>query len=84
MPAGFVIYFVDFAFRNEDKMPKLKTKSSFKKRFKLTASGKVRFFSACLRHGTSKRPQKMKRTNRGGQIMAAQDAKFVKRYFAEK
>ena len=65
-------------------MPKLKTKSSFKKRFKITATGKVRFYSACLRHGTSKRPQKMKRTNRGSQIMAPQDAKFVKRYFAGK
>ncbi|MCH9844549.1 MAG: 50S ribosomal protein L35, partial [Alphaproteobacteria bacterium] len=27
-------------------MPKLKTKSSFKKRFKVTATGKIKFFSA--------------------------------------
>ncbi len=65
-------------------MPKLKTKSSFKKRFKITASGKVKFFSAFLRHNTGSRSQKMKRTNRGAQMMAPQDAKFVKRYFAGK
>ena len=62
-------------------MPKLKTKSSAKKRFKLTAKGKVRFYSAFLSHNTSKRPQQMKRQNRGGQVMAAADAKIVKRNF---
>ena len=62
-------------------MPKIKTKSSAKKRFKLTATGKVRFYSAGLRHGTSKRPQQMKRQNRGSQIMCDADAKVVKRNF---
>jgi len=62
-------------------MPKLKNKSSAKKRFSLTGTGKVRFNSANLQHNTSKRPQKMKRTNRGTQIMANCDAKIVKRYF---
>ena len=62
-------------------MPKIKTKSSAKKRFKITANGKVRFFSAGLRHGTSKRPQQMKRQNRGSQIMCASDARVVKRNF---
>ena len=62
-------------------MPKLKTKSSAKKRFKLTASGKVRFFSANLRHNTSLRPQKMKRHNRGSQIMCDADARIVKRNY---
>jgi len=62
-------------------MPKLKTKSSAKKRFSLTATGKVRFYSAGLRHNTSKRPQQMKRSNRGSQIMAAADAKVVRRNF---
>lgn len=59
-------------------MPKMKTKSSAKKRFKLTGKGKVRFYSAYLRHGTSKRPQQMKRQNRGSQIMCDADAKVVK------
>ena len=58
-------------------MPKLKNKSSAKKRFKVTAKGKVRFYSACLRHGTSKRPTQMKRQNRGSQILQPQDARKV-------
>lgn len=58
-------------------MPKLKTKSSAKKRFKITGSGKVRFYSAYLRHNTSARPQKMKRQARGGRIMCDSDAKVV-------
>jgi large subunit ribosomal protein L35 len=33
------------------------------------------------RHGLSKRSQKMKRKARGSHIMAAPDAKVVKRYF---
>ena len=62
-------------------MPKLKNKSSAKKRFRLTAKGRVRFASANLNHMLRRRSQKMKRTNRGTQIMAASDAKIVKRYF---
>lgn len=62
-------------------MPKMKTKSSAKKRFRLTARGKVRYNSANLSHMLRRRPQKMKRTNRGTQIMAASDAKVVKRHF---
>lgn len=62
-------------------MPKLKTKSSAKKRFKVTGTGKIKFFSACLRHNTFKRPKQMKRQNRGGQIMDASDAKVVKKQF---
>ena len=61
-------------------MPKLKTKSSAKKRFRLTASGKVRANPAQLRHGMSKRSQKMKRKARGTTIMSAPDAKMVKKY----
>ena len=62
-------------------MPKLKNKASAKKRLKITAKGKVRFNSANLRHMLRRRSQKMKRTNRGTQIMAPQDAKIVKRNF---
>ncbi|MCH9779702.1 MAG: 50S ribosomal protein L35, partial [Alphaproteobacteria bacterium] len=42
-------------------MPKIKTHSSSKKRFKITGTGKVRFYSAYLRHNTSARPMDMKR-----------------------
>jgi len=62
-------------------MPKLKSKSSAKKRFKLTGTGKVRFYSANLRHNTSKRPTDMKRQNRGSQIMNESDAKVVRKHF---
>ena len=37
-------------------MPKMKTKSSAKKRFKLTASGKVKAPVAYKRHNLRKRP----------------------------
>jgi len=61
-------------------MPKMKTKSSAKKRFRLTASGKVRANFAGKQHGMSKRSQKMIRTSRGTNILCAQDAKTVKSY----
>ncbi|MDE0813750.1 MAG: 50S ribosomal protein L35 [Alphaproteobacteria bacterium] len=62
-------------------MPKLKNKSSAKKRFRLTSKGKVRFNSACLGHMLRRRSQKMKRTNRGTQIMSPSDARIIKRNF---
>ena len=62
-------------------MPKLKTKSGAKKRFRLTGTGKVRMNFARKRHGLRKRSQKMKRKARGSRIMSAPDAKIVKRYF---
>jgi large subunit ribosomal protein L35 len=62
-------------------MPKLKTKSGAKKRFSLTATGKVRMNFAKKRHGLSKRSQKMKRKARGSRIMSAPDSKIVKRNF---
>ncbi len=62
-------------------MPKLKTKSGAKKRFRLTGTGKVRMNFAKKRHGLRKRTQKMKRKARGTQIMSAPDDKVVKRYY---
>ena len=61
-------------------MPKLKSKSGAKKRFRLTATGKVRMQPALKRHGLRKRSQKMKRQHRGTEIMSASDAKIVKQY----
>ncbi len=61
-------------------MPKMKTKSSAKKRFGFTATGKVRMNPAKKRHGLSKRTQKMKRQHRGPEIMAAVDARKVRTY----
>ena len=58
-------------------MPKLKTKSSVKKRFKQTASGKVLAGPGKKRHNLSARSQKVKRQNRGNQVLRDQDAKTV-------
>lgn len=62
-------------------MPKLKNKSAAKKRFKVTGTGKVKFYSAYLRHNTSKRPQQMKRQNRGSQVLKKRDANVVLKNF---
>ena len=62
-------------------MPKLKSKSGARKRFRLTGSGKVVMNFAKKRHMLRRRSQKMKRKARGTQIMAAPDAKVVKRNF---
>ena len=61
-------------------MPKLKTKSGAKKRFRLTASGKVRMNPARKQHMLRRRSKKMKRQHRGTEIMCAADAKIVKRF----
>jgi len=61
-------------------MPKLKTKSGAKKRFRFTATGKVKFQPAKRRHGLSKRPQKMKRQSRGMEVMRDCDQILVMKY----
>jgi len=61
-------------------MPKLKTKSGAKKRFRTTASGKVRMGVAYKRHNLRKRSQKMKRQARGSEIMNPSDAGIVLKY----
>jgi large subunit ribosomal protein L35 len=62
------------------KMPKMKTKSSAKKRFSFTASGKVRGTQAGKRHGMIKRTNKQIRNQRGTTILAEGDAKLVRQY----
>lgn len=61
-------------------MPKMKTKSSAKKRFGLTSSGKIRVSSAFKRHNLRKRSQKMKRQTRGTRILCAADSRIVRSY----
>jgi large subunit ribosomal protein L35 len=62
-------------------MPKMKTKSSAKKRFKITGAGKVRFKQAFSRHMQMNKPKKMKRKARGTDEMFDGDAKLVMRNF---
>ena len=61
-------------------MPKMKTKSSAKKRFKMTATGKVLSAQAGKRHGMIKRTKKVIRDARGTTTLSAPDAKIVKGY----
>ena len=61
-------------------MPKLKTKSSAKKRFKITARGKVVMPQAGKRHGMIKRTNSQIRKQIWTTFMAKQDGKIVKSY----
>ena len=61
-------------------MPKMKTKSSAKKRFKVSATGKVIAAQAGKRHGMIKRTNKFIRNARGTTTLSAPDAKIVKGY----
>lgn len=59
-------------------MPKMKTKSSCKKRFKMTASGKVRASQAGKQHGMIKRTNKFLRNARGTTTLSEPDARIIK------
>ena len=61
-------------------MPKMKTKAAAKKRFSMTASGKVKAGQAGKRHGMIKRTTKFIRDARGTTILSDADAKIVKKY----
>ena len=58
-------------------MPKLKSKSSAKKRFRFTGSGKLRMKPSGMRHGMRKRPQSMKRKARHPGILSEPDARII-------
>jgi large subunit ribosomal protein L35 len=61
-------------------MPKMKTKSAVKKRFKLTATGKVLAGPGKKRHNLSARSSKVKRQNTGTQVLRHQDGLTVKQW----
>ena len=61
-------------------MPKLKTKSGVKKRFRLTATGKVIATQANKRHGMIKRTNKQIRQLRGTTTLSPADARIVKQW----
>ena len=62
-------------------MSKLKTKKGATKRFRLTASGKVKSYQSGKRHGMIKRTNKFIRNARGTSILAKSDEKIIKRNF---
>ncbi len=61
-------------------MPKMKTKSAAKKRFKVTATGKIKSAQAGKRHGMIKRTTKFIRNARGTMVLSEADTKIVKTY----
>jgi large subunit ribosomal protein L35 len=62
----------------ETKMPKLKTKSGVKKRFKITATGKIKHGVAGKRHRLISHNAKYIRQNRGTEVLAEADVARVK------
>ncbi len=62
-------------------MPKMKTKSSAKKRFSITGSGKVKYKQAHTAHRLMQKPKSMKRKAKGTTTMARGDAVKVLRSF---
>ena len=61
-------------------MPKLKTKSGCKKRFKFTATGKVKMSQAGKRHGMRKRSNAFIRNARGTDVMHESDTHRIVQY----
>ena len=65
-------------------MPKLKTKKAAAKRFKITASGRVKGTQAFSSHLMSNKSHKVKRKLRGTTMVADTDAKVIKKCFLKR
>ena len=65
-------------------MPKVKTNSSAKKRFKVTATGKITHQKSFKRHILTKKSKKRKRALRQDGLVAKPNLDFVKRLLALK
>lgn len=62
-------------------MPKMKTKSAARKRFKVTGTGKVMMAAGGKRHGMRKRTNRFLRQASGfGEVSAGHAAKIVKQW----
>jgi large subunit ribosomal protein L35 len=71
MPQGVIV--------NKGKMPKVKTNSSAKKRFKVTATGKITHQKSFKRHILTKKSKKRKRSLRKDGSVSKANMDFVKR-----
>ncbi len=60
-------------------MPKLKSNSSAKKRFRVNAAGKFKIGHSRKRHMLTKRPQRMKRQARGMFLVHESDVNGLRR-----
>lgn len=65
-------------------MPKVKTNSSAKKRFKVTGTGKILFQKAFKRHILTKKSTKRKRNMRKMGVVSDPNTHFVKRLLGMK
>jgi len=81
MPDGSKVRVILSTLLMENEMPKMKTKSGAKKRFKLTKSGKVKASSAGKQHGMIKRTNKQIRNKRGTRVLNECDARVIRKKF---
>jgi large subunit ribosomal protein L35 len=65
----------------ESQMPKIKTKSGAKKRFKITAGGRVKSAMAGKRHGMIKRTPKQIAQKRGTRVLFKTDGDNIQKYW---
>jgi large subunit ribosomal protein L35 len=61
-------------------MPKMKTKSGAKKRFRFTATGKVKTGQTGKRHGMIKRSNEQIRNLRGTQVLSDSETRRIRRW----
>ena len=61
-------------------MPKLKSKSGAKKRFRFTAKGKIKHGQTGKRHGMIKRSNEQIRNLRGTRVLSDSETQRVKRW----
>jgi large subunit ribosomal protein L35 len=66
--------------QKETQMPKLKTKSGAKKRFRFTATGKIKAGQAGKRHGMIKRSNEQIRNLRGTRVLSDSETQRIKRW----
>ena len=64
-------------------MPKMKSKSATKKRFKLTASGKLKRYRANASHILTKKNMKRKRRLRTALVVGPADHKRIRRLLSQ-
>lgn len=72
---------LNYLYKKEVEMPKLKTVGSVKKRFRITKNGKVIAGQAGKNHGMVKRNKRQLRTQRGTATLAKCDAYVIIKKF---
>ena len=75
-----LFYYQEDITPNINIMSKLKTKKGASKRFRLTASGKVKSYQSGKKHGMIKRSNAQIRNQRGSTILSDQDARIIKKF----